>query len=401
MLRQLYNSFIDKKTDILLSVGEKFNQVSSFKIIRPEDEGEIVLNIKPLTEETLSLLKIYDYLTDGFMKVKFPAINLMCYKNATIFENSDVVLTENKNVVWSKYYWYNFSNLIYSDSCVKGLSNGKLYVKKPKKIHKENNVFSLIGVHSHIWSHSLSDYYPRLAYLGEVLEHCKGNLTVVIPEYKDQQLREIVFDIINKYPQVKVLTLKQKEAVQCANLYYIERLVTFTDREISVSIGDSAHPKLVADILQKQLINPLLARIKEGEEPLKLFLPRRGMMRNLKNYKEVEDYFRSEGFYFLEEPHKLSLDEKVSIFNRASIIVGPFGSAFSNIMFSKPGTKVLIFNNYHKAYEYWFSMHVDYFGIDILQVTGYDDRRHGNPAHCPYYIPAEKIIEAYKKYSNQ
>ena len=111
---------------------------------------------------------------------------------------------------------------------------------------------------------------------------------------------------------------------------------------------------------------------------------------------EVEDFFRKEGYYFLEAPHKLSLKEKVRLFNSAEAIAGPYGSAFSNILFCKPKTKILVLSNYNRIFESWLSMHKKYFNLDMLWVTGFDDKTATNPSHCSFYMPLQKIKEAAK-----
>ena len=97
------------------------------------------------------------------------------------------------------------------------------------------------------------------------------------------------------------------------------------------------------------------------------------------------------------EPHKVSFEEKIQIFQSAEVIAGPSGSAFSNLLFCRPNTKVLIFSNYQRVFENYSSMPLQYYGVDIHYVTGYDDKIQ-NPAHCSYYIPMEKVISAAKLY---
>ena len=82
--------------------------------------------------------------------------------------------------------------------------------------------------------------------------------------------------------------------------------------------------------------------------------------------------------------------------NSAEVIAGPFGSAFSNIIFCKPGTKMLLFCNFSRFYEAWLCLHKKYFNLDMLWVTGFDDKTATNPSHCSFYIPLQKIKDAAK-----
>ena len=303
-----------------------------------------------------------------------------------------VVLNENK-VFWQKYYAYNYSKNIVSDKALIKEEDGFIYYNHPKVVHNVTCAFSLIGVFAHIWSHSLSEHYIKISVLGDIVKLAKERVTVLVPEYSDYQLKQIVYKELNKY-DVDILVVKKAEAVMAKRLYYMERPAFFTDHEVAVEIGDNVQPQIIADILKKQLVTPLINEIKSSSR-IKLYLPRRGAYRNLKNNDEVEAYFKKLGFVFLE-PHKVSLEDKVKLFNSADVVVGPYSSAFSNLIFCKPGTKVLILSNYYRAFESWLVMHKQHFDIKMLWVTGYDDKTAGNPAHCNFMIPLEKIKAAAK-----
>ena len=56
--------------------------------------------------------------------------------------------------------------------------------------------------------------------------------------------------------------------------------------------------------------------------------------------EKLMSYLRNYGFIMIE-PEVLSFKEQMEIFNSADIIIGPHGSAFTNIIFCKPGTVLL------------------------------------------------------------
>ena len=229
------------------------------------------------------------------------------------------------------------------------------------------------------------------------MDDAKCRVAILVPNYKDDQLKEVIYKEINKYTNVEIIIVNENEAVRTPIAYYVERPCKFTDHEDYVEIGDSVQPKIVSDIIKQNLVNPYLSSLSGlGTTPkYKLYLSRKnGKYRNLTNNDEVEQYFKDRG-YFIFEPHTVSLEEKIRIFNNAEVIVGPFSSAFSNMIFSKFGTKVLMFTNYNRAFESWLCMHEQYFGMDMLLVTGQDTNT-GNLAHCSYYIPLEKIERACK-----
>ena len=115
------------------------------------------------------------------------------------------------------------------------------------------------------------------------------------------------------------------------------------------------------------------------------------------NNDEIEQYYRDKGYIFVE-PHKITIKEVVNLFYHARVIVGPFSSAFTNLLFSRPGTKVFIMCNYTRAFENFLEPFQQYYGIDIKWQLGIDvDKDH--PAHSSYYIPYNLMIDACQKYN--
>jgi len=75
----------------------------------------------------------------------------------------------------------------------------------------------------------------------------------------------------------------------------------------------------------------------------RLFLSRSGFQfRQIRNQVAVEQILRANGFDSIE-PSLLSVAEQADRFRSASIVVGPQGSAFSNLVFCRPDTHIVEF----------------------------------------------------------
>lgn len=382
--------------DYSFRIALKNGEYEGYPIVPIEQVASKIGVFKPETEERVHTLKIFDFIQSGEFIVKYPEIAVWKIDNATLFYSSDFILTNNQ-LIWHKFDAYNFTKNYPCDKFLIRRENNILYIRKPYRIINVDVAFTLIGVHSHVWSHALSEYFTKLSQLQLVLDDAKCRVAILVPNYKDDQLKEVIYKEINKYTNVEIIIVNENEAVRTPIAYYVERPCKFTDHEDYVEIGDSVQPKIVSDIIKQNLVNPYLSSLSglETTPKYKLYLSRKnGKYRNLTNNDEVEQYFKDRG-YFIFEPHTVSLEEKIRIFNNAEVIVGPFSSAFSNMIFSKSGTKVLMFTNYNRAFESWLCMHEQYFGMDMLLVTGQDTNT-GNLAHCSYYIPLEKIERACK-----
>lgn len=379
----------------LFRIKSRAGKIKCATIVNAQTRGTKIHVFKEETIEKVPINKVFGFIVDGSFSVNYPEIDLWKFENATVIEGADYVFLENYQVFWKKYFAYNYSKNVPLDSLFIKEEDGVLFYQKPKKTQHVGVAFSLLGVHNQIWSHSLSEYYPKIFELKYALDDCGARISVLVPNYSDKQLKEIVYDELSKYNNIEIIQVEKETAVEADILYYMERPTTFTDHENSVSLGDDVQPKRVADILKEKLVAPRLKGIDKNEH-IKLFLPRRGFGRNIKNYAEVEDYFRKQGFVFMDYPHRMTLEEKIRMFHSADVIVGPFGSAFSNIIFCRPKTKMLLFSNYNRHFEAWLCMHQMYFDIDALWVTGYDDKTAYNKSHSSYYIPLDKIVAAAK-----
>jgi capsular polysaccharide biosynthesis protein len=73
----------------------------------------------------------------------------------------------------------------------------------------------------------------------------------------------------------------------------------------------------------------------------KLYLSRQNVStRRISNNAQVEEYLTARGFRSIY-PEKLTIEEQISAFANARIILGPKGAAFTNVIFCAPGAHVL------------------------------------------------------------
>ncbi len=387
-----FMSFLRKekeKIDIKISLAS--GKYINYAFTEPDKIGKPFCVFKPETTETIKLMRVYGFIENGEFTINYPEIKLWIFENVSVFGRNDFIIKDQK-VYWPKMYNYNFNKNIPHDYNLISYDNQNVIIREEKKNSIIDVAFSLIGVHAQIWSHSISEYYTKISMLASVLNREKNIITVLVPDYKDQQLKKIIYDALSKYDKIVIRPVEDGEKISVKKLYFMERPAAFTDHETYVAIGDNAQPKIISDIINNNLVCPLTRNAKDDLYPKKIFLPRRGKYRALTNNEEIELFFKEQGYYMLE-PHKVTLEEKVKFFYNADVIVGSFSSAFSNLIFSKPGTKVILFSNYQRIFESWLAMHYQYFKIDMLFVTGQDLMKE-NSAHSNFYIPLDRIKSA-------
>ncbi len=363
-----------------------------------KNHAKVVFQVKERSIERIEMPKVFGYIKDGYFNIIFPEINLWRFENAIVFEGSDFVKVKDHIIVWPKKDYYNFPKNICRDHFLYQYDYNSATIKTPKRIIKVDKAYSMLGVHCDVWSHALCEYIPKLAQVKKLLSYVEGDIVLLIPEYTDDHLREVVFSIINGHDRVKPLIVNEGEAIQVKELFYMERPCRFTDHEKYVEIGDSVQPKLVAEICKEFVSEPLINKYANNNTcDLKVFLSRKsGRYRMILNNEEIENYFRDKGYIFIE-PHKLTLSEKVELFHNAKCVVGSFSSAFSNLLFCRENTKVLVFSNYSRTFENYLTPFEQYFGIDFHWVIGCDNDIL-NPAHSSFYLPLEDVKAACKEF---
>lgn len=369
-------------------------QGSHYDLVDASEVGTCVATIKESSIESVQPMPIYGILKSGELQLQSPALHCYRFKHASITAFSDYILFPNHTAVWAKRDLPVFTKDVPMDVGLLSYDASSIIVKSSSKTIKLNKVFSMCGVYSNVWSHFMIQYVCKLYSLLQLPKELREGLTILVPEYKDKHVACVFDSFVSNYlPEVSVRILKGNEVACCDELYVIESTTAMIDNEKYVSYVDMVIPQYVSELLKKYMV-PQLPSESLSE---RIFLVRRGGWRNLLNGEEIEAFFASLGFRMVE-PHKLSYQEKVSLFHSAKEVVGPYSSGFSNTIFCQPGTKVLILSNLQRAFEPFLTFYRQYFDLDLLCVTGADEQQENS--HSPYRIPLEKVKAAYYELSN-
>jgi hypothetical protein len=375
-------------------IKNSFYLINSLKytIVDQIDAGTIIECVNEKHIENVTFPPIYEMTVGAEVDFIMNDLNLMLYQNTLVFPFSDFLITE-KGVVWNKFHKVQFTKNITYDFGLLKVKNNSIYVRKSKRIISIENGFSMCGVYSDVWPHFLVQYLPKLYLIEKILTNKNEQLIVILPNYSDPHIREIVYTYLKKFTHIDIIEVERNCTVKCNRLYYIESISDISDKAEYPFPSDIIIPGYVAKSLKQNFISVYnkLENIPD-ETYSKLYILRRGK-RSLINYKEVEIFFKELGFKFIE-PHKLTLADKVAIFSNAKIVVGPLSSGFTNLIFSKNDTKVLVLTNFVRSFEGYFGFILKYFVTKIIILTGSDKSGHPN---CSYYISKEKVKIAYEE----
>lgn len=368
---------------------KKYFFYSTYDLIKkPSEVFPVYYHIKDNTWEDLHISEVFEISKEYVIQCFHESQDIIEINNVIISPSSNILITA-KGVIWDKLEGSNFPKSIPLDSNLAGYNSSQIKVFKKIKIKEITDVCIFLGgVHSTIWSHFLVEYLPKLYYACDAGLFEKP-LKVLIPKYKDPHIRKIVCDYVSPYPNVTLIELDSKYDYKCKRLFHIP---------IASQASDHADYCLPIDfLLPKNVVNKLRSHLMQyviSNDPFceKIYLARRGTYRCMSNWQESEDYFAKTGFRIIE-PHKMTLEEKITTFYNAKIIVGPYSAAFTNLLFCNKA-KVLIFSPLMRAYETYYKTIGQLSELNILNVTGTDS---SSNIHTSFYVPIGKIEQAYGK----
>lgn len=114
------------------------------------------------------------------------------------------------------------------------------------------------------------------------------------------------------------------------------------------------------------------------------------------NEPEIERLVTQKGFEVVD-PGQLTIKEQIGIFSQCEAVVGPSGAAMANMLWCRPGTRIIILHSDHpfKKYPYWDALaraceaQITYLaGPRAHNVTGIFE------AHDDFNINPEELLSA-------
>ena len=367
-------------------------------IKHPEIRFPIVAHIKDDTWEPVYVAATYKLVEASRTNYYHERQDILMVENAQVSTNSDIVIVGNE-ILWDKALFTNFTQIVPLDCDLGGYTQDNATVVHARHIQQvSGRCLSLLGVHAGIWAHFLVQFLPKL-YLAAQKGLLNEPITIIMPAYQDKNILQIIDGCLSKYGKnVTVLRAEPGTRYCCQQLFYIPTTTHIGNHAIFELTCDCVIPEYVLDLLKSQLVHPLVEKVRNNPTRYeKLYLVRRGTVRCMNNWQEVEQLFASKGFLLIE-PHKLTLEEKADLFYHARVIVGPYSAAWSNTMFAN-GAKGLMFCNMSRFIDSYHNTMGESLGhMDILQVTGWDD---STDIHTSFTIPLERIEAAYKQLMNE
>lgn len=374
----------------LLRIIWRYTHSKRYPLIKdPDNTFKIVSHIQDEQWVEMYIPPIFGSSKEKKVVGKYPSENFYLIPNATVGTSSDIIVTPN-GVWWDKYYDDDFyTTALPFDSNVISFTPSEVNVaRKIKKEYISGVTFSLVGVFSSAWSHFLFQFIPKL-YFAHEAGLLDQNITILVDHTNDSNIEQMIDDVIKMHPSVRKkyadsrtdYTCEQLLCMRSASSNYNEMKYWLEYRQLT--------PYNVIDSINRFMVNPLVEKLRDSNSCYKkIYLPRKNN-RYLSNNDEIENYFRSEGYYFVEGG-RLTLEQKAEIFFNAEIIVGLHGAAWLNTIFCNNARCLMLGNSRNIQEPTFYTLAHDKVKRWI-NVTGLDEdeQRRSN-----YYIPLQKVKAA-------
>jgi len=134
--------------------------------------------------------------------------------------------------------------------------------------------------------------------------------------------------------------------------------------------GIFVHPKTM-DYVKNKLIKNFPQKMSQEHFSRKIFVSRKdGAYRFILNEDEIFALFEPLGFVRYELS-KMTIEEQISLFQNAEIVVGEHGAGLVNLLFCKPGTVVIeLFQALIETCMWWLSLvnNLEYHPVKLLDI---------------------------------
>lgn len=178
------------------------------------------------------------------------------------------------------------------------------------------------------WYHWLFQVLPRMKILADSgIEYDKIYINNLRFSWQCESL-SIVMKLL-KIPEDRLLLINGDSIVEATNL--IIPSVPF------IPSKSPAFPFWLKDFIQ----SAFLTSTDNAGMPERIYISRsKANRRRIANEEALVNLLKKKGFVILNA-EELSVDEQAKIFHNAKIVIGPHGSGFTNLVFSKPNTCVI------------------------------------------------------------
>jgi len=274
---------------------------------------------------------------------------------------------------------------------VPGMSD-KVIIRNPRSASRViPKAIFLCGRCDENWYHFLIDTLPRLEAFQEIPPSVPLLIRSDIPRTSK--------DLIRKFVTRKIIEIDPDSVLRVDLLYFVSSRSSVFDSKVPgntelVHLPIATLKKLRDKVVESQDSNTRFAG------PDTFYLKRDSVLRGILNPKSIEAVVSELGIDTLESDSNF-FKFQIPAFHQANLAIIPGGASVANILFMKPGTKVLILKSWrNRKLNLWQSLAFG-LGLEYKEINGvpnYFGLSYLRRMHSDYWIPPRKFKRELSKF---
>ncbi|MGU3667448.1 glycosyltransferase family 61 protein [Methylobacterium sp. A49B] len=217
---------------------------------------------------------------------------------------------------------------------IRGQENKAVVVASLDQTLHCNEAILICGRCSPNYFHVFIEYFSKVILVDQI-HHLKTVPIIVDAKLFPQELA--ILDILS--PDRTHIIIDNRTATRVRKLYVVSTPTYLTDNFLQRPWENSAIYTSTIVGMRDRIVEKLEHESANGRSGKLIYLARRSG-RTVINGVELEEMLSSLGFDIIY-PEDLSFVEQFWLFRNADLIVGPLGAAFTNVIFCRPGTKII------------------------------------------------------------
>ena len=344
-----------------------------------------ISDLKPLK----NILKENQYhsKTQKNLEVKVPDLNIYQLNNVIIHSRSSAII-KGKNI----YYESINNNERFNEGLIIAHTKKNILIDI-KNVEETEEGFFLGGNGSFNWYHWMMEILPKMMYFKEV----PINTILVDESCKSIPSMMASLKVFTENLEVKVIHLDRNKLYKVKKLFHINEVNKLIYNELNSSIKETPlfYYRKESLLQFREIFTKNNFSTENAAE--KIYLQRKNTHRIAENETEIWDLLQNKNFEAVDLTN-CTLSQQICIFGNAKIIVGTTGAAFTNLLFCKPNSYVIIFmpDNY-KNYNFYQEL-----GVMLDLKIKYLYYENGSDRHdnSNFRINEDQLNNLYNQYEN-
>lgn len=329
-------------------------------------------------------------------KTELQPIHLWKTKNATIIGESNVVIDSKGIGVFNHVTGKNFNYTDPAIYCGKSIyklgSKRRINYSPIRAMRTIKNGISMVHTYSWNYFHFIIEILPKF----QIIHN--ADIPKEIPLIFDSNIKKVpqfleLIEIFN-IEKRKIIYIDKLEWLKVEKIYLVTPIHRFPLNLINPCIQKldtiAYHSVLIKWI--KDYINSHLSESSSNattSDNKKIFLSRKNGTRRPYNEADVWEVLREFG-YISVNTAEMSIREQANLFSRVDYIVAASGAALTNMIFCRPGTRILVLYSLRNCSNLFSSLAAN-LGLDLQFYIGIPN----NPKdiHTSFTIPKDGLRE--------